>query len=153
MKTVTLNIKDTAGSVNTFSTTEKVADAAQNAFRRKADLGKLVGTLDFLSLVYEGDKPVAEETVCIPVGDIKHVGVIRAMRTSTTVRNARRSRGAFAAMTAHMLNNREMLDSKKYTLTAERANDLGSEFLIAPGTVVNYVGKIRSMYRKGQLAT
>ena len=151
MKTVTLNIKDTTGSVSTFATTEKVADAAQNAFRRKADMGKMVGTIDFLSLVYEGDNPVAEETVCLPVSDIRHVGVIRAMRTSTTVRNARRTRGAFAALTAHMLNNRDMLDSKKYRLTTERMDELGYEFNITPKTVHNYVTQIRSRYKRGEL--
>tara|TARA_S200002703_G_scaffold4056_1_gene5445 strand:+ start:763 stop:1218 length:456 start_codon:yes stop_codon:yes gene_type:complete len=150
MPHVTLRIKDNAMQVSSFTVTEKVAQTTQNAFRRAASMNVNKGTLDFISLVFDQDNPVGEETVCQPLSDTKTVSVVRPLKKSLTVRTARQRNGAFAALTAHMLENRHMLDRDSYKVS-DHADELADRFLITDKTATQYVAKIRAAFRRGEI--
>lgn len=146
-KLTKLNIRDTSGAITSFNVTDALAAKAQADFNRKQEAGVTKGTLQFTSLLFNGDRPVAEESMAIPLADIKAVGVVRAIRHSHTVTSARQRRGAFAALTAHMLANKQMLKrNARYD-----AEELADQFFVTPNTMRGYVSQIRSMYRNGEL--
>lgn len=148
-KLAKLNIKDTAGVQSTFHVTDNVASSAQNAFRGMVEQGNK-GTLDFVNLIFNKDRIEAEEEMCIPFSDIKSVGVVRTIRQSSTVKGAKKRRGSFAQLTAHMLSNPKMLQ-KDFRFNGELLAEIADEYTITETTASNYVHMIRAKYRKGEL--